>query len=87
MHVTYPGPRRELFTCVNLQDAHSLFLLASSPSDAKSDSTGVCQLPSCSANHLEERLLDQAQVRASYTPPSWGSFDYPNVWFLTYNAL
>ena len=27
------------------------------------------------SNHLEERLLDQAQVRASYTPaPFWGSF-------------
>ena len=25
-------------------------------------------------NHLEERLLDQAQVRASYTPPFLGSF-------------
>ena len=25
-------------------------------------------------NHLEERLLDQAQARASYTPPFWGSF-------------
>ena len=25
-------------------------------------------------NHLEERLLDQAQVRASYTPLFWGSF-------------
>ena len=23
-------------------------------------------------NHLEERLLDQAQARASYTPPFWG---------------
>ena len=23
-------------------------------------------------NHLEERLLDQAQVRASYTPLFWG---------------
>ena len=26
----------------------------------------------CEANHLEERLLDQAQARASYTPPFWG---------------
>ena len=26
------------------------------------------------ANHLEERLLDQAQARASYTPPVLGSF-------------
>ena len=25
-------------------------------------------------NHLEERLLDQAQGHASYTPPFWGSF-------------
>ena len=25
-------------------------------------------------NHLEERLLDQAQARTSYTPPFWGSF-------------
>ena len=25
-------------------------------------------------NHLEERLLDQAQARASYTPPFLGSF-------------
>ena len=25
-------------------------------------------------NHLEERLLDQAQARASFTPPFWGSF-------------
>ena len=25
-------------------------------------------------NHLEERLLDQAQVRASNTPPFLGSF-------------
>ena len=24
------------------------------------------------ANHLEERLLDQAQARASYTPLFWG---------------
>ena len=24
------------------------------------------------ANHLEERLLDQAQTRASYTPLFWG---------------
>ena len=24
-------------------------------------------------NHLEERLLDQAQARASYTPPFWGA--------------
>ena len=27
-----------------------------------------------SRNHLEERLLDQAQARASYTPPFLGSF-------------
>ena len=27
-----------------------------------------------SVNHLEERPLDQAQARASYTPPFWGSF-------------
>ena len=26
------------------------------------------------SNHLEERLLDQAQARASYTPPFLGSF-------------
>ena len=25
-------------------------------------------------NHLEERVLDQAQARASYTPPFWGLF-------------
>ena len=25
-------------------------------------------------NHPEERLLDQAQVWALYTPPFWGSF-------------
>ena len=25
-------------------------------------------------NHLEERLLDQAQARALYTPLFWGSF-------------
>ena len=25
-------------------------------------------------NHLEERLLDQAHARASYTPPFLGSF-------------
>ena len=25
-------------------------------------------------NHLEERLSDQAQARALYTPPFWGSF-------------
>ena len=43
-----------------------------------------CSLPSnrvkCYAStaggggHLEDRLLDQAQVRASYTPAFWGSF-------------
>ena len=40
-------------------------------------------------NHLEERLLDQAQVRASYTPPFLGvvRVAYPNVWFLTSNPL
>ena len=26
----------------------------------------------CGRNHLEERLLDQAQARASYTPLFWG---------------
>ena len=28
--------------------------------------------PCVRANHLEERLLDQAQARASYTPLFWG---------------
>ena len=39
-------------------------------------------------NHLEERLLDQAQARASYTP-FFGvvRVAYPNVWFLTSNPL
>ena len=34
-------------------------------------------------NHLEERLLDQAQARASYTPPFLGGFrvSYPKLWF------
>ena len=38
-------------------------------------------------NHLEERLLDQAQARASYTPPFFGvvRVAYPIVWFLTSN--
>ena len=27
---------------------------------------------SMNSNHLEERLLDQAQVCVSYTPPFWG---------------
>ena len=41
-------------------------------------------------NHLEERLLDQALVRASYTPPPpFGvvRVAYPNIWFLTSNPL
>ena len=25
-------------------------------------------------NHLQERLLDQAQAQALYTPPFWGPF-------------
>ena len=29
---------------------------------------------SADPNHLQERLLDQAQARASCTPPFWGSF-------------
>ena len=34
---------------------------------------GHCHLPQqFNANHLEERLLDQAQARASYTPLFWG---------------
>ena len=35
---------------------------------------GLLIRPYWSANHLEESLLDQAQARASYTPPFWGSF-------------
>ena len=36
---------------------------------------GTTQNPWAPQNHLEERLLDQAQVRASYTPPPFlGSF-------------
>ena len=31
-------------------------------------------VPTVPRNHLEERLLDQVQARASYTPPFWGSF-------------
>ena len=32
-------------------------------------------LAACPINHLEERLLDQAQAWASYTPsPFWGLF-------------
>ena len=36
--------------------------------------TDAVQLTSCAscANHLEQRLLDQAQARASYTPLFWG---------------
>ena len=42
-----------------------------------------------SKNHLEERLLDQAQARALYTPLFLGVVRvvYPNVWFLTSNPL
>ena len=43
---------------------------------------------SLAPNHLEERLLDQAQARASYTPLFWVvRVAYPNVWFLTFNPL
>ena len=41
-------------------------------------------------SHLEERLLDQAQAQASYTPPPFFRVvrvAYPNVWFLTSNPL
>ena len=40
-------------------------------------------------NHLEERLLDQAQAQASYTPPFFWvvCVAYPNVWFLTSNPV
>ena len=34
----------------------------------------ICTSLAPIANHLEERLLDQAQARASYTPPFLGSF-------------
>ena len=40
-------------------------------------------------NHLVERLLDQAQARASYTPPFFGvvRVAYPDVWFVTSKPL
>ena len=45
----------------------------SSPS-CKESATRVPLTTSAGSNHLEERLLDQAQARASYTPPFLGSF-------------
>ena len=42
----------------------------------------------CAPNHLEERLLDQAQARALYTPfLGVVRVAYPKVWFLASNPL
>ena len=40
-------------------------------------------------NHLEERLLDQAQARASYTPPLLGVIRvaYPKACYWMSNPL
>ena len=39
-------------------------------------------------NHLEERLLDQAQARTPYTP-AWGVIRvaYPKAWYWMFNPL
>ena len=42
--------------------------------EGKQGAVGPFPVPVCEnyKNHLEERLLDQAQARASYTPLFWG---------------
>ena len=71
--------------------AAKLPLLRTAPKPAPKHLPRTTMRLSCFSfrNHLEERLLDQAQARVSYTPPLFGvvCVAYPNVWFLMSNPL
>ena len=60
-----------LLLCSQLRPRHACVQATSG--DARGRRYGYVQVfPWVSRNHLEERLLDQAQARASYTPLFWG---------------
>ena len=46
--------------------------LGGSPDMVRTQVASTGKVLCCRLNHLEERLLDQAQARASYTPPFGG---------------